>query len=333
MIRKVFSLDAGSEEIKICDKNGAIVLKTATALLKNAYSEITAYGDCAKGLLGKLPPEFSLIKPIREGRLCDFDAMVNLLQLGFFSKKIGKSLFKPHFFINASVNSTLVEREALCEAVLEAGASKVFLVDSPVAATLGAGIDIAQSHGNMIVITGAEHTEIAILSLSNMVFTDSPDFSLSNLKLSVKEYVGEKHEIMLGENTLEEITKEVLMDKSLLDKKIGPVVGIDKKTGFPKKIFLPANEIWDSIRHHLDYLIASLRESMDGMPPELIKDIMERGLVFAGGLANYSGFIDYVKQSMGINIVIPENPEYLCVRGNMVIHRNKKLYPLIQEVF
>lgn len=332
-MRTVFSLDAGSEDIKICDKNGEIVLKTATALLKNAYNEITAYGDSAKQLLGKLPPEFTLINPIKEGKICDFDAMVNLLQLAFFSKKNRKSIFKPHFYISTSIHSTVVEREALCEAVLEAGAARVFLVDSPVATTLGAGIDIAQSHGNMIVITGAEHTEVAILSLSNMVFADNPDFSLSNLKLSVKEFVGEEHEIMLGEKTLEEITKAALMDKQQHGKKIGPVVGIDKKTGFPKKIFLDANEIWDSMIHHLDYLIASLRESMDGMPPELIKDIMERGLVFAGGLANYESFISHIKQSMGINIIIPENPEYLCVRGNMVIEKNKTLHLLIQEVF
>ncbi len=333
MIRNIFSLDAGSDILKICDKTGEIILSTANALLKNAYNETTAFGDTAKQLMGKLPPDFRFVKPVKEGNICDYNAMVQLMHLLFFGKKTGKGLLKPDFLINASVTATVVEREAMCEAVIEAGASKVYLIDSPVAATVGAGVDIAESKGNMIVITGSEHTEVAILSLSNVVSYDTPDFSLRALKRTTIDYMSERHEIMLGENTVEEIVKEALKEDETKDKKIGPIVGIDKKTGLPKKIFITVKEIWELISERLTFLVASLRESMEGIPPELIKDIMERGIIFAGGLANYDGFVNYLKKRMEINIIVPEEPEFLCVRGNMAIYRNKALHPLIQEVF
>ncbi|MFP4461041.1 MAG: rod shape-determining protein [Thermotogota bacterium] len=332
MLRNNFSLDAGSDILKICDKSGEILLNTANALLKNAYNETTAVGDMAKQLTGKLPPDFRLIKPVKGGTICDYNAMVQLLQLLFFEKKNMKGLFKPDFIVNASVNATVVEQEALCEAVIEAGASRVYLLDSSVAATVGAGIDITESKGNMIVITGSEHTEVAILSLSNVVFSAAPDFSLQTLKRVIASHMSERHEILLGENTVEEIVKKALAENETAEKKIGPVVGIDKMNGLPKKIFITIKELWELILKQLNYLVNSLKESMEGIPPELIQDIMERGIIFAGGLANYSGFINYLKRSLDINILVPQEPEFLCVRGNMVIQRNKALHPLIQEV-
>jgi len=333
LFRNIFSLDAGSDVLKICDKTGEIMINAANALLKNAYNETTAYGDAAKQLMGKLPPDFRFLKPIREGNICDYNTMVQLLRLLFFRGKTGKGLLKPDFVINASVNATVVEQEALCESVIEAGASKVYLLDSPIAATVGAGVDVAQSKGNMIVITGAEHTEVAILSLSNVVFSATPDFSLQRLNRSANAYMSETHDLLLGKNTVEEIVKEALNEGETKDKKIGPIVGIDKKNGLPKKLFVSVHELWELILKHMRFLVASLRESMEGIPPELIKDIMERGIIFGGGLANYQGFVNYMKKAMEINIIVPQEPEFLCVRGNMVIHRNKALHPLIREVF
>ncbi|MEA1883888.1 MAG: rod shape-determining protein [Thermotogota bacterium] len=332
MLRNIFSLDAGSDVLKICDKSGEIILSTANALLKNAYNETTAVGDTAKQLMGKLPPDFRFIKPVKEGHICDYNAMIQVLQLLFFDKKNIKGLFKPYFVINTSVNATVVEQEALCEAIIEAGASKVYLLDSTVSATVGAGIDIAESKGNMIVIVGAEHTEVAILSLSNVVYSATPDFSLKTLKRLASFYMNETHQILLGENTVEEIVKRALNEKATIDQKIGPIVGIDKKSGLPKKNFVSVNEIWELMLKQLKFLVASIRESMEGIPPELIKDIMERGIIFAGGLANYSGFLDYIKTALEINIIVPQEPEFICVRGNMIIQRNRALHPLIREV-
>ena len=136
----------------------------------------------------------------------------------------------------------------------------------------------------------------------------------------------------MGENTVEEMVKNALNENETVDKKIGPVVGIDKRNGLHKKIFVTVKELWDLILKQLKFLVASLRESMEGIPPELIKDIMERGIIFAGGLANYPGFINYMKKALDINILVPQEPEYLCVRGNMVIQRNKAMHPLIREV-
>ncbi|HPF17170.1 MAG TPA: rod shape-determining protein [Thermotogota bacterium] len=333
MIRAVYSMDPGSDILKICDKTGEILVNTANALLKTAYNETTAYGDTAKQLLGKLPPDFRLIKPIREGNFCDFDVMVQLLHLLFFKDKSKAGLFKPDFIVNTSINATVVEQEALCEAIIEAGASKCYLVDSPIAATIGAGVDVAESKGNMIVIVGSEHTEVAILSLSNLVFSATPDFSLRSLMRLTSQYMCDAHEIMLGENTVEFMVKETLNQVNANERKLGPIVGIDKKNGLPKKMQITVKEIWDLILRQLQFLVDSLRESMEGIPPELIKDIMERGILFAGGLANYQGFVNYMKQAMEINLIVPKEPEYLCVRGNMVIHKNKTLHPLIREVF
>jgi len=332
LLRNIFSLDAGSDILKICDKTGEIIVNTANSLLKNAYNETTAVGDTAKQLMGKLPPDFRFIKPVKGGHICDYNAMVQVLHLVFFKEKSLKGLFKPDFVINTSVNATVVEQEALCEAVIEAGASKVFLLDSAVSATVGAGIDIAESKGNMIVITGSEHTEVAILSLSNIVHSATPDFSLQSIKRSVSYYMSDIHQILLGENSIEEMVKNALNENETVDKKIGPIVGIDKKNGLPKKIFVTVKELWELILKQLQFMVASLRESMEGIPPELIKDIMERGIIFAGGLANYTGFINYMKKALDINILVPQEPEYLCVRGNMVIQRNKAMHPLIREV-
>lgn len=332
MLRNIFSLDAGSDILKICDKSGEIIVNTANSILKNAYNETTAVGDSAKQLMGKLPPDFRFIKPVMGGHICDYNAMVQVLNLVLFKDKTMKGLFKPDFVINTSINATLVEQEALCEAVIEAGAARVYLLNSPVSATVGAGIDVAESKGNMIVITGSEHTEVAILSLSNTVHSTTPDFSLYSLKRSVSYHMSEKHQILLGENTVEEMVKNALNEDETANKKIGPVVGIDKKNGLPKKLFVTVKELWELILKQLKFLVASIRESMEGIPPELIKDIIERGVIFSGGLANYTGFINYLKKALDINILVPQEPEFLCVRGNMIIQRNKALHPLIREV-
>jgi rod shape-determining protein MreB len=168
--------------------------------------------------------------------------------------------------------------------------------------------------------------------LSNVVYSATPDFSLKTLKRLVSFYMSETHQILLGENTVEEMVKRTLNEKATIDQKIGPIVGIDKKSGLPKKKFISVNEIWEVMLKQLEFLVASIRESMEGIPPELIKDIMERGIIFAGGLANYSGLLDYIKKALEINIIVPQEPEFICVRGNMVIQRNRSLHPLIREV-
>jgi rod shape-determining protein MreB len=332
-MRSVFSLDAGSEKTKICDKNGQILLNASTALLKNAYNEISACGDSAKQLLGKLPPDFLFLKPVKNGNICDYDAFVHFLKETFFSKR-GNSFFKPLFILNTSIDSTVVEKESICEAVVEAGAAKAMLVDTPIAAALGAGIDIGESKGNMIVVLGAEHTEIAILSLSNLVFFETIDFSMSNICTKVKHYLVHEHNLLLGQNTVEDIVSETMktsgMSSDFID---GFVVGLNVKSGMPLKMRINVKEIWGIVLREINYLVESLKESMERIQPELIKDILERGIIFSGGIANYKGFVDYTQKKLEIDINVPEAPEFVCVRGNMTIFRNKDLHSLVQEVF
>jgi rod shape-determining protein MreB len=333
-MRSVYSLDAGSNKTKICDKNGEIILNTSTAILKNSYNEITSYGDSAKQLLGKLPPDFRFLKPIRNGSICDYDSFVELLKISFFSKKIKNNFFKPIFLLNTSIESTVVEKESICEAVVEAGAAKAMLIDSPIAAALGSGININEAKGNMIVVIGAEHTEIAILSLSNLVFFETIDFSMLNISTKVKNYMINEHNLLLGQNTVEDIVCETMDNAGEnLEFINGFVVGINVKSGMPQKIRINVKEVWGLILREINYLIESLKESMELIQPELIQDILERGIIFAGGMANYNSLVNYAQEKLEIDINVPDTPEYVCVRGNMTIFRNKDLHTLIQEVF
>jgi len=333
-MRSIFSLDAGSEKTKICDKNGEIILNTSTALLKNPYNEITAFGDSAKQLLGKLPPDFLFLKPVRSGSIYDYDAFVLFLKEAFFSSRIKSSFFKPLFILNTSIDSTVVEKESICEAVVEAGAAQAMLIDTPIAAALGSGIDIDEAKGNMIVILGAEHTEIAILSLSNIVFFESIDFSIQNICVKVKNFLIHEHNLLLGQNTIEEIISETMRSGGEnAGFQNGFVVGLNVKNGLPLKLSINVKEIWGIILREINYLVESLKESMERIQPELIKDILERGIIFTGGMANYEGFVKYTQSKLEMVVNIPEAPEFVCVRGNMTIFRNKDLYSLIQEVY
>jgi len=338
LLREIIGIDPGSTRLKICNRKGEIITDTASVMIfdtyhRHPYGDIAAFGDKARELSGKLPPDFKVLRPFQTGKICHFDGAVALFENTTFKRGSKKGVLKPTAVINQSINATVVEREALCESLMEAGASKVFEIDSPISAAMGAGVDITESNGNMIVNIGGTHTEIAIMSLSNIVTAEALPFSVSTLKKRIRDLLKEDYRLLIGEKTTDELLDLSMRSLERQPSTLGPVVGIDIDSGLPVKKSVKKETIWEVTRYEMDYLISAIRESLEGTQPELVTDILERGIIFAGGFSNYAGFVDYVNKKVEVQIIVPEEPEYLCVRGNIAIYANKSLRPLLREAF
>jgi len=328
MLRNSYAIDMGSHSIKMCDINGNL-FEEPSLLVLNIFDELISYGSKALEMRGKIPPAFKIVAPIKEGTVNDFERTVILLRQFIKSTNAQKSFFKPGILVNVPVDSTQVERESIYEVLKDSGFSKIGMVFTPISSSVGAGIDISESSGNMIVNIGAEHTEIAILSLSTFVKKETISTAGNSSNESLSLYFREYHGILIGKNSLEEMKLNLINLADEFTPKESIVIGIDLKTGLPKKIKINSSEIKSVVYSHFEEIFSAIRQNIEGMPPELIKDIMERGIIFTGGAAKTPGLTSEFFKKTSIRAIIPEEPEYSALKGNLEILKNEKYRKLI----
>lgn len=320
-------IDLGTcNSVVFIPKKGVVLQEPSVVAVSISENKILAVGKEAKAMLGRTPETIRIYRPLRDGVIADFrvtQAMIRYL----LDKVLGSFRFlKPEVLIGIPAGATSTERRALIEAGMNAGAKAVYVVKEPILAAIGAGIPIDSCSGNMIVDIGGGTTEVAIISLGGIVNCHSIRLGGDKMDLAISDYIKKKYNLAIGEQTAEEIKIKIgtaLPEKE--EKKI-EIRGRDLVLGLPKNIKISSNEVAEAISDILTQIIQVLKIVLREAPPELSADIMNKGMILAGGGSLLRSISEMIERSIGIPAILAEEPLLCVARGTGVILENLDLY-------
>ena len=320
-------VDLGTANILVYLKGSGIVLRepSVVAIDRNT-NKILAIGEEAKTMLGRTPGNIVAIRPLREGVIADYDMTQSMLE-NVIHRVAGKSLFfKPRVVICIPSGVTTVEKRAVLEAAIQSGASKTYLVEEPIAAAMGAGLEISESRGAMVVDIGGGTTDIAVMSLGGVVVSDSLRVGGDKFDEAIVRFVKKEHNVLIGEPTAEEIKiKVATVFKGNRQAEI-QVRGRDLVSGLPTTIKLTSEGIYRALQEPVATLVSCVRSVLEKTPPELSSDIIDRGIVLTGGGALLDGMAELLQAETGIVTIVAENPlECVAVGTGKVLSSLQKL--------
>ena len=313
---KKIGIDLGTTNILIYVEGKGIALNEPSVIAIDKESEkILAIGSKAKEMLGRTPGSIIATRPIRDGVIADYHIVKNILE--FFIRKIyGRWIFfPPYLMICIPSGGTAVERRAVKNAALQAGAKKVFLIEEPKAAAIGANLDITKAEGSMIIDIGGGTTDIAVISLGDIVVSNSLRIGGDKLDEAIARYIRKQYNLAVGENSAEYIKQKIGYATSPPENEEMEIKGRDLVTGLPKKIRISAKEISESISEPLSSIVGGVKEVLGKTPPELSADIMEKGIVLTGGGGVLKNFDLLITKTTGISTHLAEGPLFCVAIG------------------
>lgn len=306
---KDIGIDLGTANVLINVKGKGIVLNEPSVVAVDTQSgRVLAVGSEAYKMVGRTPSNIRAIRPLKDGVIADFDMTEQMLS--YFIKKLNVKgvMSKPAILICCPTNTTDIERKAIRQAAEKSGGGDVYLEEEPKVAAVGAGLDIFQPYGNMIIDIGGGTSDIAVLSLGDIVISRSLRNAGDKLNANIANYVRQEYGLMIGERTAEKIKIEVgSVIKGHRDKEM-TVRGRDVVSGLPKAITITSDETVDAMRDTMDAMIAATKEVLSETPPELASDIIDRGIVITGGGALLDGIETLFAEELTIPVVIAETP-------------------------
>ncbi len=309
-------IDLGTANTLVYVKDQGIVLREPSVVAINSgTNEVLAVGDDAKRMLGRTPGNIVAIRPLRDGVIADFDVTEAMLR--HFIRKVnnGRKRSNPRVVIAMPSGITEVERRAVRESAEQAGAREVHLIEEPMAAAIGVGLPVQDAAGNMIVDIGGGTTEVALISLSGIVYSRSVRTAGDEIDESITHYMKRAYNLMIGERTAEEI-KIRLGSAVALPKEINmDVKGRDLVAGLPKTINISSKEIRDAMMDPLKTIVDAVRTTLERCPPELAADLVDRGIVLAGGGALLRGLDQLLRNETGLPVHVAEDPLSAVAEG------------------
>ena len=324
MFRKLFGsffsndigIDLGTANTLVYVKDRGIVLREPSVVAVNAGTrEVLAVGDDAKRMLGRTPGNIIAIRPLKDGVIADFETTEAMLS--YFIRKVHnrRSRPKPRVVVAVPSGITEVEKRAVKESAQRAGAKEVYLIEEPMAAAIGVGMPVQEAAGNMIVDIGGGTTEVALISFSGIVYSKSVRVAGDELDEAIVNYLRRSYNLMIGERTAEDI-KIKLGSAYPLEKEITiDVKGRDTVAGLPKTIKITSQEIRDAMSEPLGTIVDSVRTALESCPPELAADLVDRGLMLAGGGALLRGLDRLLTDETGLPVHVAEDPLSAVAEG------------------
>ena len=316
-IGRDMAVDLGTANTLVYVRGSGIVLNEPSVVAINSDNgNILAVGAEAKRMIGRTPGNIVAVRPLKDGVIADFDTTERMLR--YFIQKVHKRRFlaKPRLVICVPSGITGVERRAVEEAGYKAGARKVYIIEEPMAAAIGAGMPIHEPTGNMVVDIGGGTTEIAVISLGGIVVAVSIRVGGDELDEAIIAYVKREYSLLLGERTAEEIKMKVGSAFPLPNEPEAELRGRDLITGLPRTVILPAEEIRKALEEPIQAIVDAVKSTLDRTPPELSGDIMDRGIMLTGGGALLRGLDERLRHETGMPVVIAENPLNCVVLGS-----------------
>ena len=323
---KDIGIDLGTANILIYIKGQGIVLNepSVVAIEKDSKKPL-AFGEEAHLMLGKTPGKYIAIKPMKDGVIADFE--ITLLMLNYFVNKVkGYGLFrKPRIIICCPTDTTGVEKNAIREAAERLGAKKVFIEEEPKVAAIGAGLDISRPYGNMIIDIGGGTTDIAVLSLGDIVNSKSLKIAGNVFDNDIRDYIKYNHKLLIGERTAQNIKHEIGTVNKLDKKKVMKVKGRDLISGLPKTITVSSDEVFQALKSDINKIIDAAKTVLEETPPELSADIMENGIVLSGGGSLINGMEEIFTKELEVPVIMASNPLTSVVEGTGILLENIRL--------
>ena len=322
---KDIGIDLGTANILIYVKGEGIVLNEPSVVaIEKDTKRIIAIGEEASLMLGKTPGKFVAIKPMKDGVIADFET--TLAMLNYFVNKVkGFGFRKPRIIICCPTETTEVEKNALREAAEILGAKKVYLEEEPKVAAIGSGIDISKPNGNMIIDIGGGTTDIAILSLGDIVISKSLKIAGNTFDTDIKDFIKEKYKLLIGEKTAQTIKHEIGSVYKDEKKKSMKVKGRDLVTGLPKTITLSSDEVCYALKDNVLKIIEAAKLVLEDTPPELSADIVENGIMLTGGGSLIRGINRLFSENLLVPVTIASNPLTSVVEGTGIMLENIRL--------
>ena len=323
MFSKDIGIDLGTANVLIYVKGQGIVLNEPSIVaIDSDTKKVLAVGHEAREMLGRTPGKVQAIRPMKDGVIADFESTEIMLSK-FISKVNGISfLYRPRILICCPSNITQVEKNAIREAAERTGARKVFIEEEPKVAAIGAGLDVYKPSGNMVIDIGGGTTDIAILSLGDIVTSESIKIAGNTFDNDIIKYVKDKYKLLIGDRTAEEIKLEIGSVYSEGRNEKMKVKGRDLVTGLPHTITLCSDEIEEALNESVITIIHSVKNVLEKTPPELSADIIDKGIIVTGGGALINGFDKLLSHELKVPVYVAESPLTCVAEGTGILLDN-----------
>ena len=312
-------IDLGTANTLVLVKDKGIIINepSVVAVRREKYGKqkILAVGHAAKEMVGKTPGDIEAIRPMRDGVIADFDMTERMIRYFIEKTHKRKSFLRPRIIISVPYGLTQVERKAVRESALSAGAREVFLIEEPMAAAIGANLPVREPQGNLVVDIGGGTTEIGVVSLGGLVISKSIRTAGDKIDSSIVNYIKEKYNLLIGERTGEEI-KIAVGSAVQLEKELSVVVkGRDQVSGLLSRVELTSEDVREAMREPLKEIADALKTVLEMMPPDLAGDIVETGIVLTGGGALIRGLDKFLSDIVKLPVFVADEPLLAVARG------------------
>jgi rod shape-determining protein MreB and related proteins len=309
IIGRDMAVDLGTANTLVYVRRRGVMLNEPSVVAMNTQTrEILAVGTEAKRMIGRTPDNITAIRPLKDGVIADFEATEQMLR--FFIQRVHRRRYfaKPRLVICVPSGITAVEQRAVKEAGYQAGARRVYIIEEPMAAAIGAGLPVHEATGNMVVDIGGGTTEVAVISLGGIVTSQSIRTAGDDLDTAIIAWMKKEYSLMLGERTAEEIKVALGSAFPLPDEPEAEIRGRDMISGLPRNVVVSSAEVRQAIEEPLHSIIDSVRTTLDKTPPELAGDIMDRGVVLTGGGALLRGLDERLRHETGMPVHVADSP-------------------------
>lgn len=316
MFSSDMGIDLGTASTLVYLKNEGIVLcEPSVVAIEAGTSNVLAVGEEAKRMLGRTPGNIVAIRPMRDGVIADFEITESMLR--YFIKKVHNSrrLVRPRVVIAVPSGITEVEKRAVKDSALHAGAREVFMLEEPVAASIGVGLPIQEPSGNMIIDIGGGTTEMAVISLAGVVFSKSVRIGGDEMDSAITSYMKRTYNLMIGERTAEEIKIRIGSAYPMDEELTMDVRGRDLVAGLPKMITITSEEVREALSEPIVQIVEAVRITLERTPPELSADLIEKGLILAGGGGLLRGLDKLISEETGLPVHLADDPLTAVVLG------------------
>ncbi len=312
------AIDLGTANTLVYMKGKGIVCnEPSVVVVRKDTRKVVAVGAEAKRMLGKTPANIHAIRPMKEGVIADFDATGEMLK--YFIAKVHnrRSFVSPRVIIGVPSGITQVEQRAVKDAAQASGAREVYLIEEPMAAALGVGLPVGEPYGNMIVDVGGGTTDIAVISLDGIVISKVARVGGDKMDDAIMAYIKRRYNLMIGDRTSETIKVEMgsACKFDHREPKTMEIKGRDLVSGIPKTFTINEDEIMEALQEPVNIIIETIKVALENTPPELAADIVDRGIVLAGGGALLSGLDVLIRESTGLPVSVAEDPLTAVVKG------------------
>lgn len=327
MFSKHIGIDLGTANCLVWVAGKGIVMDEPTVVAVSVEdNRVVAVGNEAKEMLGRTPGSIVASRPMREGVIADYVVTEAMLRY-FINKVVGNvMMFKPEVMICVPAGVTQVERRAVLDATMSAGAKTAYLIDEPLAAAIGARLPIAEARGNMVLDMGGGAAEAAVISLGGVVVHRSVRVSGNKLDEAIQNYLRRNHNLMVGEQTAEDVKITIGTALPLKNEQTMEVKGRDVVTGLPRTVEVNTTQIAACLKPELAQIITAVKQVLEATPPELTADIIDKGVVMTGGTSLLKNFDVLLTQEIGVPFHVAEDPLRCVARGTGIALENLDLY-------